>query len=58
MGFTKGLGWKCFGFGLYNRIELIKSGFIGGDRVRVAIRVYVSSSCHVNSWVFDNIGQH
>ena len=31
-GFTKGLGWKDFGFELYNGIKLIKSGFYGGDR--------------------------
>ena len=34
-GFTKGLGWKDFGFGLYNGIKLIKSGFYGGDRARI-----------------------
>ena len=34
-GFTKGLGWKDFGFGLYNRIKLIKSGFYGGDRAGI-----------------------
>ena len=34
-GFTKGLGWKDFGFELYNRIKLIKSGFYGGDRAEI-----------------------
>ena len=34
-GFTKGLGWKDFGFGLYNGIKLIKSGFYGGDRAGI-----------------------
>ena len=34
-GSTKGLGWKDFGFGLYNGIKLIKSGFYGGDRAKI-----------------------
>ena len=34
-GFTMGLGWKDFGFELYNRIKLIKSGFYGGDRAEI-----------------------
>ena len=34
-GFTKGLGWKDFGFWLYNGIKLIKSGFYGGDRAKI-----------------------
>ena len=30
-GFTKGLGWKGFGFGLYGGIKCIRSGLYGGD---------------------------
>ena len=34
-GFTKGLGWKGFGFGLYDGIKLIRSRFYGGDRAKI-----------------------
>ena len=34
-GFTKDLGWKDFGFKLYNEIKLIRSGFYGGDRAGI-----------------------
>ena len=34
-GFTKGLGWKDFGFELYNEIKSIRGGFYGGDRAEI-----------------------
>ena len=32
-GFTKGFGWKGFGFGFYGRIKFIRSVLYSGDRV-------------------------
>ena len=34
-GFTKGLDWKGFGFGLNGGIKFIRSGLYGGDRARI-----------------------
>ena len=34
-GFTQGLGWKGFDFGLYGGIKLIRNGLYGGDRVGI-----------------------
>ena len=37
-GFTKGLDWKGFGFGLYGRIKFIRSGLYGVDRIEIYFR--------------------
>ena len=37
-GFTKGLDWKGFGFGLYGRIKFIRSGLYGVDRIKIYFR--------------------
>ena len=59
-GFTKGLGWKGFGFGFYDEIKLIRSRFYGGDRAEIYF-IFISiqkrgwkwhSCCRGSTWAW------